>query len=147
MLSTLCLYRSGYDFKRLFTISEYYDRNRPAYYRALQSVRESDMDLTTWLEYFTEGLATQMREVQERGEQAIRRDVLAQEHRLSDRQKIALGYALEHGGVTIRDFEELCPDVSRRTLQRELKSMMDKGILVREGATNLLYYRLVEESR
>ena len=38
LLSTLCLYRSGYDFKRLFTISEYYDRNRTAYYRALQTV-------------------------------------------------------------------------------------------------------------
>jgi len=29
LLSTLCLYRTGYDFKRLFTISEYYDP-RPA---------------------------------------------------------------------------------------------------------------------
>ena len=28
LLSTLCLYRSGYDFKRLFTISEYYDPTR-----------------------------------------------------------------------------------------------------------------------
>jgi Fic family protein len=28
LLSTLCLYRAGYDFKRLFTISEYYDRDR-----------------------------------------------------------------------------------------------------------------------
>lgn len=58
LLSTLCLYRSGYDFKRLFTISEYYDRNRAAYYRALQTVREQDLDLTVWLEYFCEGLAT-----------------------------------------------------------------------------------------
>jgi Fic family protein len=30
LLSTLCLYRKGYDFKRLFTISEYYDRDRAA---------------------------------------------------------------------------------------------------------------------
>ena len=28
LLSILCLYRKGYDFKKLFTISEYYDRNR-----------------------------------------------------------------------------------------------------------------------
>jgi len=46
LLSTLYLYRSGYDFKRLFTISEYYDRDRPAYYRALQSTREQNLDLT-----------------------------------------------------------------------------------------------------
>ena len=55
LLSTLCLYRAGYDFKRLFTISEYYDRDRLAFYQAIQSVRESGMDLTAWLEYFVEG--------------------------------------------------------------------------------------------
>ncbi len=40
LLSTLCLYQRGYDFKKLFTISEYYDRNRTDYYEAIQSVRE-----------------------------------------------------------------------------------------------------------
>jgi len=58
LLSTLCLYRAGYDFKRLFTISEYYDRDRAAFYRAIQGVRERDMDMTGWLEYFLTGLAT-----------------------------------------------------------------------------------------
>ena len=76
LLSTLCLYRAGYDFKRLFTISEYYDRDRPAFYRAIQSVRESGMDMTGWMEYFVEGLTAQLAEVRERGELAIRRDVL-----------------------------------------------------------------------
>ena len=55
LLSTLCLYRAGYDFKRLFTISEYYDRDRPAFYRAIQGVRERDMDMTGWLEHFVTG--------------------------------------------------------------------------------------------
>jgi Fic family protein len=58
LLSTLCLYRAGYDFKRLFTISEYYDLDRPAFYRAIQSVRENGMDMTGWLEYFVGGLTT-----------------------------------------------------------------------------------------
>jgi Fic family protein len=57
LLSTLFLYRAGYDFKRLFTISEYYDRDRTAFYKALQSVRETDMDLTGWLVYYVTGLA------------------------------------------------------------------------------------------
>jgi Fic family protein len=39
LLSTLCLYRAGYDFRRLFTLSEFYDRDRNAFYRAIQSVR------------------------------------------------------------------------------------------------------------
>ena len=72
LLSTLCLYRAGYDFKRLFTLSEYYDRDRTAFYRALQAVRRAHMDMTGWIEYFTKGLATQLAEVKQRGERAIR---------------------------------------------------------------------------
>jgi len=47
LLSTLCLYRAGYDFRRLFTISQYYDRDRTAFYRAIQGVRESGMDIVS----------------------------------------------------------------------------------------------------
>ena len=86
LLSTLCLYRAGYDFKRLFTISEYYDRDRVAFYQALQNVRRSNMDMTGWVEFFTKGLATQLTEVKERGELAIRQDVLVRRHQLSERQ-------------------------------------------------------------
>ncbi len=142
LLSTLCLYRAGYDFKRLFTISEYYDRDRQAFYRALQSVREHGMDMTGWLEYFVEGLATQLAEVRRRGEHAIRRDVLVKEHRLNERQAKALAYLLEHGSFSIQDYERLCPKVNRRSLQRDLKVLMEKGLLVSEGATNRLIYRL-----
>ena len=140
LLSTLCLYRSGYDFKRLFTISEYYDRDRSAFYRAIQSVRELDMDLTRWLEFYTEGLATQLDEVKARGERAIRRDVLARQHGLSDRQALAMGHVLDQGRLTIQDFATLCPGVNRRTLQRDLRNMVEKGLLATGGQTNRLEY-------
>lgn len=140
LLSTLYLYRAGYDFKRLFTISEYYDRDRPAFYQAIQSVRERGMDLTGWLEFFTEGLATQLDEVKARGEPAIRRDVLARTHGLSERQALALGHVLEHGRLTIQEFEALCPGANRRTLQRDLRDMIEKGLLATEGRTNRLEY-------
>jgi Fic family protein len=144
LLSTLCLYRSGYDFKRLFTISEYYDTDRSAFYRVIQEVRERGMDMTGWLEYFVEGLTTQLAEVRERGELAIRRDVLVKEHRLSERQAKALGHILEYGSLTIQDFESLCPEVNRRSLQRDIKVMVGMGLLVSEGATNKLVYRMKE---
>jgi Fic family protein len=142
LLSTLCLYRAGYDFKRLFTISEYYDRDRSVFYRTIQNVRESGMDMTGWLEYFVDGLTTQLAEVRERGEQAIRQDALIKEHGLSDRQTRALGRILKHGSLTIQDFEHLCPGVNRRSLQRDLKAMVDMGLLFSEGATTKLVYRL-----
>jgi Fic family protein len=144
LLSTLCLYRSGYDFRRMFTISEYYDRDRPAYYRALQQTREQNLDLTGWLEYFTGGLATQLSELQTRGEGVIRRDVMALRHGLTARQKKAVELAGEKGTFGIRDYEEASPGVTRRTLQRELKELVKKGVLRVEGATRNLSYSLGE---
>jgi len=134
LLSTLCLYKAGYDFKRLFTISEYYDRDRPTFYKSIQSVRDNGMDMTGWLDYFITGLETQMIEVRGRGEQVIRRDVLVQQHRLNERQAKALGYLIQHGRLTIQDFELLCPAVNRRSLQRDLKGMVEKGVIAEVGA-------------
>jgi len=142
LLSTLCLYKAGYDFKRLFTISEYYDRDRPTFYKSIQSVRDNGMDMTGWLDYFVTGLETQMVEVRERSEQVIRRDVLVKQHGLNERQGKALGYLLQHGKLSIQDFGALCPSVNRRSLQRDLKGMLDKNLITAVGATNQLVYRL-----
>lgn len=133
LLSTLCLYRSGYDFKRLFTISELYDRDRGRFYRALQDVRERGMDLTGWLEFFVEGLAKQLTEVKERGEIAIRSDVVAQEHGLNQRQAAVLDQLLSRGRLTLSELEKHFPEVNRRTLQRDLKRMAIKGLLREAG--------------
>jgi Fic family protein len=131
LLSTLCLYRKGYDFKRLFTISEYYDRDRAAYYRAIQSVRAGGMDLTGWLEYFAEGLAVQMREVQKKGEQVIRRDiVLSKAHRagIKERPIVLLSFLLDRGKGTVAECEEALKG-NRRTLQRDIRLLVEKGFL------------------
>ncbi len=144
LLSTLYLYKAGYDFKRLFTISQYYDRDRRSFYDAVQSVRESGMDMTGWLEYFVEGLTTQLTEVKRRGEQAIRRDIIVTRHGLSGRQARAMDHILEHGSLTIKEFEGICPDINRRSLQRDLKEMVDRGILIREGETRKQHYRLAQ---
>jgi len=145
LLSTLCLYRTGYDFKQLFTISEYYDRNRSAYYGALQGTREINFDLAGWLEYFTAGLGAQLSEVQARGEGLIRQEVLGLRYGLSERQKQAIQLAGEKGKFGIQDLEQVCPGVTRRTLQRELKDLVEKGVLRVEGATRNLSYSLGEE--
>jgi predicted transcriptional regulator len=89
--------------------------------------------MTAWLEYFVDGLSTQLTEVKQRGEQAIRRDVLVKQFGLSDRQAKALGHILEHGSLTIQDYERLCPAVNRRTLQRDLKVMVDLGLMIEKS--------------
>jgi len=138
LLSTLCLYQSGYDFKRLFTISEYYDRDRSEYYKAIQSVRDNNMDMTNWLEYFTAGLATQMQEIKVKGEGAIKQDLILSFARknpgLKDRHLSVLRYLLQKQKATIAECESEL-SINRRTLQRDLKLLIEGG-LVREIASS-----------
>ena len=74
----------------------------------------------------------------------VNQQVLAitQQLSLNSRQQTALTHALKHDGLTIKTFETICPQPSRRTLQRDLKQLVDKGLLRAEGDTNQLIYRL-----
>lgn len=101
------------------------------------------MNLTIWLEYFTHALASQMQEIKIKGEAVIRSDILSREYHLSQRQANALQYIIENREISIKDFEALYPDVTRRTLQREIKKLLDLKLIQAAGATNQLSYRIV----
>ena len=60
------------------------------------------------------------------GGQVIRRDVLIKQHGLNERQAKVLGFL-------IQDLEVLCPEVNRRSLQRDPKGMLDKFLIRAEG--------------
>lgn len=144
LLSILCLYKAGYDFKRLFTISEYYDRDWPTFYKSIQRVRENGMDMTCWLDYFITGLETQMVEVRERSEQVIRRDLLVKQHGLNERQAKALGLLMRKDSVHISEIEQLCSGVSRRSLQRDMTGLIEHNLVRMIGSARQSNYELVK---
>ena len=59
LFTTLLLYTRGYDFKYLFDLSSYYNRDRDAYYAALRTADRAG-DYTSWLIYFMGGFSRQM---------------------------------------------------------------------------------------
>ncbi len=131
LISTLILYKTGYDFKRLFTISEYYDKDRPAYYQAIQSVRNNNMDMTVWLEYFINGLRSQMKEIQKKGEQLIKQDVTLQKIKkngLNKRQEKAVKHIIIKGTITVNEYQSVASCI-RRTAQRDLEELVEKGVI------------------
>ncbi len=156
LLCAFYLYKSDYDFKKLFSISEYYDKNRRGFYDAIQSVRKSNMDMTFWLEYFVKGLLSQMNEVIEAGKKAIRTGAFAQNHNLSSRQSVIVEHILENGKLLPRDFEALrekmelsgktIAKITKRTFQRDLKEMVEKKALRIQGATHKIFYILGDQS-
>lgn len=144
LLSTLILYKTGYDFKRLFTISEYYDKDRPAYYRAIQSVRQGNMDMTSWLEYFIEGLRSQMVDIQEKGRKIIKAESIVEglkDYSLNLRQEKIVRYLVINERIDNERCQKLCNSI-KRTATRDLTSLAEKGILEKKGEKKGTYYIL-----
>ncbi len=131
LLSTLILYKTGYDFKRLFTISEYYDKDRPSYYQAIQTVHKNNMDMTTWLEYFVDGLHSQMTEIQAKGEQLIKQDSQLQKIKkigLNKRQEKAVKHLIIKGTLSVNEYQFFASCI-RRTAQRDLEELVEKKVI------------------
>ena len=131
VLCTLILYQNGYDFQRLFSLSQFYDTERQEYYDAIQQVREDDGDLTGWLEYFCEGLAGQLMGVKSIGGAVLRRDAVmakADELGLNERQRKVLLHVVDHGQASVDDVVRRF-DLVRRTVQRDLAMMVEEGLL------------------
>jgi Fic family protein len=144
VLCTLILYQNGYDFKRLFSLSEYYDKNRRMYYDAIQSVRENRGDMTGWLEYFAEGLGHQLEEVKIKGERAIKKNILfekTKKYDINSRQKKALEFLIENQRIDNSKYQEVCKTI-KRTATRDLTELVNLGLLEKHGEKKGVYYTL-----
>jgi DNA-binding HxlR family transcriptional regulator len=100
------------------------------------------MDLTGWVEFFIQGLSTQMAEIIDRGKRVILLDVIAREHGLNSRQALIVEHLLEDHEVRIEELETRFPEVNRRTLQRDLQGLVQRGVTKLVGAGTTVRYRL-----
>lgn len=145
-LANLILYHAGYDIKRLFSLEEYYDTNPAGYYEALQSVRTTG-ELTTWLEYFTAGIAEEMQKIKElvlrHSRDRVLRDRIGQV-KLSPRQLEILSYVEKHGRITNREAQRLA-NLSHASSHKELKTLVENGVLRKKGKGRGTHYLLVDD--
>jgi Fic family protein len=146
-IATLCLFREGYDIKRFFSLEEYYDREPMRYYDALQSVGKSEGNLTPWLEYFTEGIAIELTRIKDKvkglsTDLKLKKSLGGQQMALSERQIKIVEYIQDNSFLQNKAFFELFPNVSEDTVLRELKDLIVKGILTKQGSTKGVRYVL-----
>jgi Fic family protein len=145
IIATLSLYADGYDIKKFFSLEEYYDQNLEEYYNALSSVEENEDDLTYWLEFFAKGLAVELSRIKDRviklsKDYRLRKDI--GQVALNERQIKIIDFVQEHGEIRNKDWQDLFPTVSDDTIFRDLKDLMEKGIVKKEGRTKAARYVL-----
>ncbi len=146
-VATLTLFLDGYDTKKFFALEEFYDHEPGHYYEALQSVTRNMGDLTEWLGYFSEGLAIELTRVKEKvlslsRDVKLKEELGGQQLQLTPRQIKLVEYLQHTGFLQNKAFFELFPMVSEDTVLRELKDLVEKGIIVKEGITKGARYVL-----
>jgi Fic family protein len=147
--STLVLIKSGYDIKRFFSFEEHFDSDPLAYYQALaevdkQAVDVRERDLTSWLEYFTGVVAIELEKVKEK----VRRISLDTRFKLkvgtqvalTERQMRLIEYISDRGGAGMKELRNVLKMVSEDTILRDLRVLLEKGIIKKEGSTKASRY-------
>lgn len=148
-LATLVLYLARYDFKKFFSLEQYFDLDIARYYQALLSVQQSgSQDLTYWLEYFCYGLAIEVDKVKQQvlklSKDLKLKEQLGRQIALSERQIILLEILNHQGQITSEEAQQALPNVSTDTILRDMKDLIKKGVIEKKGVTKGVRYTLVE---
>ena len=137
-LATLILYQRGYDFRRLFALEDYYNKNRSNYYQAInigKNYDERKTDFTPWLEYFVKGFKEEIDDVKgkvtELSLKKVGKEIQSQIYLDKNQIKI-LEFLDQTGRITLKDVVDIleCP---RRTAQLQLQKLKKLEMIVQIG--------------
>lgn len=153
--SNLILLKEGYDTKQFFALEEHFDKDLARYYDAFfkvdnQAPNIRDRDLTPWIEYFTEVMAVELAKIKEKVRKlsidSRLKSKIGQQVALSERQIKLVEYMHERKEAVMRELKEVVPMVSEDTILRDVKDLMKKGIIEKQGSTKAASYVLVTKT-
>jgi Fic family protein len=138
-LSLWELYRRGFDTHHIFSVDEFYWEDRPRYYKTLDAVRRAGDDLTTWLEYSTEGL----RQTLERAWIRIQsiQGSATKKLALRPRQEQLLHLLRDHGSMAPNEIWSTL-SISRQGAMDLLKPLIAAGLVEKVGGAKTGHYVL-----
>ena len=145
LLTLLFLRLSGYGFRDTLIPDVYYLRFRQQYYQALSQARtypgQRQADLTPWIEYFTGGFLTSADELKRNITLVTLAKQSGQTMELTAEEITLLDFGKTMGRIDLQDAMEIL-EAPKRTVQRRLNSLVEKGLLVKQGKSKNIYYQL-----
>ncbi|PIS30404.1 MAG: hypothetical protein COT41_03375 [Candidatus Portnoybacteria bacterium CG08_land_8_20_14_0_20_40_83] len=133
-LATFILYDRGYDFRKLFALEDYYNKDRAKYYEAInigKTYEERKTDFTPWLQYFVEGFKQEIDSVKEKilSLSLKKIDAKIQSRIYLDKDQMQILEFLDQvGKITVQDVVDIlhCP---KRTAQFHLQKLKKLGTI------------------
>ena len=134
LLTTLLLYRAGYEVGKYISLEAKVAKNKDAYYAALEDSQvgwhEQQDDPTSFVKYLLSTIIAAYRDFDDRI-QIVSPTSL-------DTVKNAIDNKL--GKFTKKDILELCPGLSASTVERHLKKLTSEGYIAKHGAGKNTFY-------
>ena len=144
IMATLVLYERGFDVKRFFTLDDYYDKDRRSYYAALNKIDQNTLDLSEWLEYFTEGVMVSINAVKDRVI-GFSKDIKVLKERgqiaLTEKQMKIVEWIIQKGKITNRDVRSMFK-ISDEGALKEIKKLLNLKVIKSQGKGRALHYVL-----
>lgn len=135
----------AYRINEYICLEDYFLRSGAIYNRALLSVEAQEGDFTEWLEYYTEAFVTEVSNIKEKIILLAKDTKVAKasgQARLTPRQEKLVVYLQDYGMLQNRNFVQLFPHVSEDSVLRDLKRLVDMGVVVKRGSTKASRYEL-----
>jgi len=145
VMASLVLFKRAFDIKRFFALDDYYDHDRRAYYAALKTVDQHTLDITTWLEYFTGGVAVSIKAVKDKVV-GLSKDIKALKEKgqiaLTERQMKVVEKIVEKGSITNREVREIT-GLSDEGVRKEINKLIKLEVIAPKGKGRSLHYILI----
>ena len=145
-LTLLYLALNQYDCNGSLVLDSYYATDRAAYYSILQLTSGKNYatakkaDLTAWIEYFTDGFLTSLHVLDAEIRMLNLAVIGGKNSELSREKQDILSYISKFGSIKISDAEEFLPEVSRRTIQRYFKELVEEKYIKKTGESKSAKY-------
>lgn len=149
ILTTLMLIQNGYDMTSFFALESFYNRNRKAYYEALNSTDkyriEGQPNLTHWLEYYVNGMLIEAERARSRIEELVEKSKKPSNNAwLSETQIKLLQLTAEKGSAKTGDFLPIS-GLSQKGTYKALQKLVQLGLVNKTGKNKGSQYAITEK--
>lgn len=143
VLISLLLLKSGYSYIPYSSLESIVEKNKEAYYLALQrtqrTLHDEKIDWLPWLRFFLTALKRQKDHLVEKT------GALEQYTDLPHEGMLIMQYVDANHRITVRDAEKLISSVSRATIKNRFTELVEQGLLVRHGKGRGTWYSKAPE--
>ncbi len=136
LLTTLLLYKSGYFVGKYISLEKKIQISKDDYYDALRKSSkgwmESENDDTPFVKYMLGIILASYRDFEQRI------DLVGT--KMSAREMVEKAVKLKIGKFSKSDILELCPEISKASVENSLKVMCEEGLIKKEGKGRATFY-------